>query len=149
MKPLAVIRTDRPVGRAAAPGFDHGRIRSCDRRLRGGDCGPASQAFGGSDAKDAEAGPDHDRPANLKPNIYYEVQDFTLGIHRIPGRRGASPADCDLSGTAGKDSEPLGPAFNARPGSTETSAAPDIAARASFSFEEPAGRMVEDAACDC
>jgi len=149
MKPFAVIMTDRTVGRGGALSLHLGRIGSCERPLGGGDCGLASQAFGGRDAKDAKAGSDHNRRANLKPNIYYKAQDFTLGIHRIPGCRGASRADCDLSGTAGKDSEPVGSAVSAGPGSTETSSAPGSAARASFSFEESARGMAEDAACYC
>jgi D-alanine-D-alanine ligase-like ATP-grasp enzyme len=149
MKPLAVLRTDLPAGRAWALGLNYGRIRSRERPLGGGECGPTSQAFRGHDAKDVEGGPNHRRPTNLKPNIYYEAQHLTLGVNRIPGCRGASRADLHPSGTAGEESESFGPGVNARRGPTETSSAPDSAVRAGFSFDEPARGMAEDAACDC
>jgi D-alanine-D-alanine ligase len=149
MKPFAVLGTDRPTGRAGALGLDRGRIPRHDRRPAGGECSPASQAFGKYDARDAKGGPHHDRPANLKPNIYYKAQDFTLGTHRVPGCRGASRANRHLSGTAGEENEPAGPGVNARPGATETSSAPDSAAHAGFLFDEPARGMAEDKACDC
>jgi D-alanine-D-alanine ligase-like ATP-grasp enzyme len=149
MKPLAVRRTDPPTGRAAPLGRDRVRVRSLDLAVGGVECGPASQALGGHDAKDVKGGPNHSRPTNLKPNIYYEAQEFTLGVHRIPGCRGASRADLHLTGTAGQETESFGPGFNARRGPTETSSAPDSAVRAGFSLEEPARGMAEDAACDC
>jgi len=149
MKPLAVFRTDRPTGRAGPLGRDHGRIPSRDRPPNGEECGPGSEAFGEFDAKDSNGGPHRNRAANLKPNIYHKAQDFTFGPHRVPGRRGASRADRHLSGTAGEESEPIGPAVNARRAPTETSSAPDRTAHAGFSFDEPVVATVEDAACDC
>jgi hypothetical protein len=149
MKPLAVFRTDRPTGRAGALRLDHVRIPSHDRPLSGGECGSPSRAFGEFDAKDGRGRPHHNRPANLKPNIYYKAQDFTLGTYWVPGRPGASRADHRLTGPTGEDSEPAGPGVNARQGPTETSPAPDSAARAACSFGEPARGMAEDAACDC
>ena len=149
MKPLAVLGTDRPTGRAAPLGRDRGRVNSLGRPPGGGERDHASQAFGEHDAKDAKGGPDHNRPANLKPNIYYKAQDFTRGAYRVPGCRGASRADRHLIGTAGEESEPVASGFNARPGPTETSSAPDRTAHAGSSFDEPVAWMVEDAACDC
>ena len=148
MKPLAVFRTDRPTGRAASLGGDHGRAHSLDRPRGGGECDSASQAFGEYDAKDAKGGPHHNRPANLKPNIYYKAQDFTLGAHRVPGRSGASRADRHLIGAAGEESKSVASGFEARRGPTETSPASDRTAHAGFSFDEPVAWMVEDAACD-
>ena len=148
MKLLAVLRADRPAGRAGVNGVDHRRIGWRERPL-GGECGPVSQAFGARDAKDRKGGRHHNRPANLKPNIYYKAQDFTLGTYWVPGRPGASRADHRLTGPTGEDSEPAGPGVNARQGPTETSPAPDSAARAACSFGEPARGMAEDAACDC
>jgi D-alanine-D-alanine ligase-like ATP-grasp enzyme len=130
MKPLAALRTERPTGRARALGPDRGRILSHDRPRSGGECGSASQAFAEYDAKDAKGGPHHNRPANLKPNIYYKAQDLMLGAHRVPGCRGASRANRHLSGTAGEESEPVGSGVNARPG-------------------PPVAWVAEDAACDC
>jgi hypothetical protein len=122
MKPLAVLRPDRPTGRAGPLGRDRVRARSLDPAPRGGECGPASQAFGEYDAKDVDCGPHHNRPANLKPNIYYKAQDFTLGARRAPGGRVANRADRHLTGTAGEEREPIGP--------------------------EPVAWLAEDAACD-
>jgi hypothetical protein len=149
MKPLAVLRTGRPTGRAAPLGRDRLRAGSLDRATRGSECGPASQAFGEYDAKDLNCGPHHDRPANLKPNIYYKAQDFTLGAHRAPGCRGASRVDRHLTGTAGEESQPAGRGIDARLGPSETSCAPDWTPCAGFSFDEPGAWRVEDAACDC
>ncbi len=149
MKPLAVLRTGQPTGRGAPLRRDPVGSRSRARASGGGECGPASRAFGEYDAKDVNCGPHHNRPANLKPNIYYKAQDFTLGAHRVPGCRGASRADRHLYGTAGEESEPVGPGVEARLGRTETSCAPDWTAHAGFSFDEPGAWMVEDAACDC
>lgn len=149
MKPLAVLSPDRPTSPAAPLGRDRVRARSLDRTAGGGECGRASQAFGEYDAKDVNGGPHHNRPANLKPNIYYKAQDFTLGAHRVPGCRGASRADRHLCGTAGEESEPVGPGVEARLGRTEISCAPDWTAHAGFSFDGPGAWMVEDAACDC
>jgi D-alanine-D-alanine ligase-like ATP-grasp enzyme len=149
MKPLAVLSRDRPTGPAAPLGRDRVGARSLDRTAGGGECGPASQAFGEYDAKDVNCGPHHNRPANLKPNIYYKAQDFTLGADRAPGCRGVRRADRHLSGTAAEEGEPVSLEVNARPGQTVTSPAPDRTAKAGFSFDEPVARVVEDAACDC
>jgi D-alanine-D-alanine ligase-like ATP-grasp enzyme len=149
MKPLTVLGNDRPTGRAGALNRDHRRVHSHGWPPGDGECGPASQAFAEYHAKDPNLGPHHNRGANLKPNIYYKAQDFTLGAHRVPGCRGASRADRHLTGTAGEESEPVGPGIEARLGRTETSCAPDWTAHAGFSFDEPGAWMVEDAACDC
>jgi D-alanine-D-alanine ligase-like ATP-grasp enzyme len=149
MKPLAVLRTDRPAWRAASLSPDRGRVNSLDRPPRGVECDPASQAFDEYDAKDAESGMHHSPRANLKPNIYYKAQDFTLGVDRAPGCRGVGRADRHLSGTAAEEGEPVSLEVNARPGQTVTSPAPDRTAQAGFSFDEPVARVAEDAACDC
>ena len=66
---------------------------------------------------------------------------------RVVAARAAPTVIC--SGTAGEESEPVGPGVEARLGRTETSCAPDWTAHAGFSFDEPGAWMVEDAACDC
>jgi len=149
MKPLAVLRPDRPTGRAGPLGRDRVRARSLDPAAGRGECGPASQAFGEYDAKDVVCGPHHNRPANLKPNIYYKAQDFTLGAHRAPGCRGAGRADRHPTGTAREEGEAVGHGVDAGQGASETSCALYWTARADFSFDEPVAWMVEDAACDC
>jgi D-alanine-D-alanine ligase-like ATP-grasp enzyme len=149
MNPLAVLRTDRPIGRATPLGRDRVRAYSLDQAPRSGKCAPASQAFVEYDAKYVNRGSHHDRSANLKPNIYYKAQDFTLGAHRVPGCHGASRADRHLTRTAGQEGKPVGPGTDARLSPTETSCAPEWIAHAGFSFDEPVAWMVEDAGCVC
>jgi D-alanine-D-alanine ligase len=109
---------------------------------------PASAAFDGHDASYDECRSRPAPSANLKPNIYYKAQDFTLGIHRAPGHRAESRVDFRFGETAGDEGEPAGLKVSAQPGLTELALAPEMAAHAGFSFGESAARMVEDAACD-
>jgi hypothetical protein len=149
MKPLAVIRTDGSTERVRRLDRDLGRIDSLGRPIGGVESDPAPQAFGESDPKDMRGGANQYPAGNLKPNIYYNAQDFTLGL---PGFRvvvAVSRADRHPNGTAGEESKPAGSGVNARPGQTETSPAPDRTARAGFSFDEPVAWTVEDAGCDC
>jgi hypothetical protein len=149
MKPLAVIRTHGPTERVGPLCRDRGRIDSLGRPLGGVESAPAPQAFGESDPEDIGGGPNQYPAGNLKPNIYYNAQDFTLGL---PGFRvvvAVSRADRHLNGTAGEESKPAGSGVNAWPGPTETSPAPDRTAHAGFSFDEPVAWTVEDAGCDC
>jgi hypothetical protein len=149
MKPLAVRRTDPLTGRIVSLDRDRVRVRPLGRAADGGKCDPVSQGFAEYDAKDVNGGPHHDRPANLKPNIYYKAQEFTLGAKWVPGRRDASRADGHLSGTAGAESGSVGPGVEVRLGPTEAWRAPDGIVRAGFSFDQPVAFMVGDAACDC
>jgi hypothetical protein len=148
MKPLAVLLTDCPTDRVRLRGGDRGHLHSHGGALGPVECDPPSQAFDKNDARDVEGGLYLQRSENLKPNIYYKAQDFTRGAHRVPGCRGVSRGDRHLSGTAGEESEPVGPAANARTRPTETSSASDRTAYAGFSFDESAAWMLEDAACD-
>ncbi len=90
MKPLTVLGADRPSGPAALGG-DRVRDRLLDPSARGGECGPASQASGEYDAKDVNCGLHHNPSANLKPNIYYKAQDFTLGTWLGPSETSCAP----------------------------------------------------------
>jgi len=76
MEPLAVLETGRPTTRVASSRGGHVRACSLGRTVDGRECDPASEGFGGNDAKYVNCGPRHDRSANLKPNIYYKAQDF-------------------------------------------------------------------------
>jgi D-alanine-D-alanine ligase-like ATP-grasp enzyme len=149
MKLLQVLGTDRPARGGAPLGRGNGRASSFVRPPGRVECDPASQAFVEYDAKDVKASMHRNPRANLKPNIYYKAQDFTLGAEWAPGCRGVRRADRHLNATAGEDSEPAVLGVSARAGATETSPAPDRTAHAGFSFDEPAAWMVEDAACDC
>lgn len=100
MEPLAVLGTDRLNRRAVALDLDRD-ILSCDGPPGGGEDRHASPAFGKCDARDAKGGPHHNRPGNLKPNIYYKAQDFALGtVHASfsfdePARGRAEDEACD------------------------------------------------------
>jgi hypothetical protein len=97
MKPLAVLRADRLTRRPAPLGGDRVHARSLDRAGSSG-CGPASRAFGEHDAKDFNCGSHPNRPANLKPNIYYKAQDFMLGAWLGPSETSCAP---DWTASAG------------------------------------------------
>ncbi|MEM9224548.1 MAG: D-alanine--D-alanine ligase, partial [Pseudomonadota bacterium] len=49
---------------------------------------PVSESFYGYDAKYAPGGSRHILPASLKPNIYQDIQQYTLLAHRALGCRG-------------------------------------------------------------
>jgi hypothetical protein len=148
MKPLPVVRTHGPAERVGPLGLDPGRIDSLGWPVGGVESDPAPQAFGESDPKDIRGGPNQYRADSLKPNIYYNAQDFTLGLLEFRVVVAVSRADCHLDGTAGEESKPAGSEVNARLGLTETSPAPDRTAHAGFSFDELAAWTVEDAGCD-
>lgn len=99
-------------------------------------------------AKYAKGGSKHVLPANLKPNIYQEVQHLALEAHRALGCRGVSRADFRYDDRPGVTGELVVLEVNTQPGMTETSLVPEMAAYAGFSFGELVRWMVEDASCD-
>ncbi|MFZ3180675.1 MAG: D-alanine--D-alanine ligase [Methylocystis silviterrae] len=99
-------------------------------------------------AKYAKGGSKHVLPANLKPNIYQEVQHLALEAHRALGCRGVSRADFRYDDRPGGTGELVVLEVNTQPGMTETSLVPEMAAYAGFSFGELVRWMVEDASCD-
>ncbi|MEM6847419.1 MAG: D-alanine--D-alanine ligase [Pseudomonadota bacterium] len=103
---------------------------------------PVSEAFYGYDAKYAPGGSKHILPANLKPNIYQNVQEFTKVAHEALGCRGVSRADFRYDPE--KD-ELVCLEVNTQPGMTETSLVPEMAEHAGMSFESLVAAMVEDA----
>lgn len=105
---------------------------------------PKSESFYGFDAKYAPGGSDHILPADLKPNIYRDVQEFTRLAHKALGCRGVSRADFRYDPT--KD-ELVCLEVNTQPGMTETSLVPEMAAHAGLSFEALVSALVEDASC--
>ncbi len=100
------------------------------------------------DAKYAPGGSIHVLPANLKENIYQNVQQLAVRAHRALGCRGVSRSDFRY------DDRPEGTGalvvleVNTQPGMTETSLVPEMAAHAGYSFGELVRWMVEDASCD-
>jgi D-alanine-D-alanine ligase len=108
---------------------------------------PATGLFYDYDAKYAKGGSIHVLPAEIKPNIYQEVQELALTAHQALGCRGVSRADLRY------DDRPDGSGLavlevNTQPGMTETSLVPELAAHAGYSFGELVRWMVEDATCN-
>lgn len=99
-------------------------------------------------AKYAKGGSKHVLPANLKENIYQEVQHLAVEAHRALGCRGVSRADFRYDDRPGGTGELVVLEVNTQPGMTETSLVPEMAAFAGFSFGELVKWMVEDASCD-
>ncbi len=99
-------------------------------------------------AKYAKGGSVHVLPANLKENIYQNIQQWALGAHMALGCRGVSRTDFRYDDRPGGTGEIVVLEVNTQPGMTETSLVPEIAAHAGISFGELVKWMVEDASCD-
>lgn len=99
-------------------------------------------------AKYAKGGSIHLLPANLKENIYHQVQELTLRAHEALGCRGVSRADLRYDDSPQGSGELVVLEVNTQPGMTETSLVPELAAYAGYSFGELVRWMVEDASCD-
>lgn len=99
-------------------------------------------------AKYAKGGSKHVLPANLKQNIYQDVQHLAIEAHRALGCRGVSRADFRYDDRPGGTGELVVLEVNTQPGMTETSLVPEMAAHAGYSFGELVKWMVEDASCD-
>jgi D-alanine-D-alanine ligase len=99
-------------------------------------------------AKYAKGGSKHILPANLKGNLYQEVQHLAIEAHRALGCRGVSRADFRYDDRPDGTGALVVLEVNTQPGMTETSLAPEMAAFAGFSFGELVRWMVEDASCD-
>ena len=129
--------------------FIPGRELTCavmgDRALGVIDIRPATGIFYDYDAKYAEGGSIHVLPADLKENIYQQVQELALTAHQALGCRGVSRADLRYDDTPGGADELVVLEVNTQPGMTATSLVPEIAAHAGYSFGELVEWMVEDA----
>jgi D-alanine-D-alanine ligase len=125
-----------------------GRELTCavmgDRALGVIDIRPAVGAFYDYDSKYAQGGSVHVLPADLKPNIYQQVQHLALTAHQALGCRGISRADLRYDDTPGGSGELVVLEVNTQPGMTATSLVPEIAAHAGYSFGELVQWMVED-----
>lgn len=151
--PQELGRADWPHGDLVlAESFVAGRELTCavlaGRPTGVIDIQPAHGVFYDYDAKYARGGSIHVLPANLKENIYQNVQELTLRAHQALGCRGVSRSDFRY------DDRPDGTGalvileVNTQPGMTETSLVPEMAAHAGYSFGELVRWMVEDASCD-
>ena len=132
--------------------FIAGRELTCgvmgDRALDIIDIRPATGLFYDYDAKYAQGGSIHVIPADLKPNIYRDIQQFALTAHQALGCRGVSRADFRYDDTPGGSGHVVCLEVNTQPGMTQTSLVPDMAAHLGMSFGELVKWMVEDASCD-
>jgi D-alanine-D-alanine ligase len=106
---------------------------------------PATGLFYDYDAKYAQGGSIHVLPADIKQNIYQQVQDLALTAHQALGCRGVSRADFRYDDTPGGSGELVVLEVNTQPGMTATSLVPEMAAHAGYSFGELVQWMVEDA----
>jgi D-alanine-D-alanine ligase len=151
--PQELSRPDWPYGAMVlAEHFVAGRELTCavmgERALGVIDIQPATGTFYDYDAKYAKGGSIHILPAQIKPNIYQQVQELSVTAHRALGCRGVSRADFRFDDTTGGSGELVCLEVNTQPGMTETSLVPELAAHAGYSFGELVKWMVEDASCD-
>lgn len=103
----------------------------------------AADGFYDYRAKYQKGGSKHVCPAEIKPDVYQEVQSLTLRAHKALGCRGVSRADFrwDDQGTG----HLVCLEVNTQPGMTETSLVPELAQHAGLRFDELVAWMVEDA----
>ena len=151
--PQELGRADWPHGDLVlAETFVAGRELTCavmgDRPLGVIDIQPAHGVFYDFDAKYARGGSIHVLPANLKENIYQNVQELTLRAHQALGCRGVSRSDFRYDDRPDGTGALVVLEVNTQPGMTETSLVPEMAAHAGYSFGELVRWMVEDASCD-
>ncbi len=129
-----------------------GRELTCavmgDKALGVIDIRPQVGGFYDFDAKYAKGGSIHVLPAQIKPNIYQQVQELALTAHQALGCRGVSRADFRYDDRPEGTGELVVLEVNTQPGMTETSLVPELAAHAGYSFGELVSWMVEDASCD-
>ena len=100
------------------------------------------------EAKYALGGSQHVLPANILPDIYQKIREYTLKAHQALGCRGVTRADFRFDDQSGSGGEVICLEVNTQPGMTETSLVPEFAARAGWSFGELVRWIVEDASCD-
>jgi D-alanine-D-alanine ligase len=151
--PQELARQDWPYGESVlVEKFVAGRELTCavmgDRALDVIDIRAADGGWYDYHAKYSKGGSIHVLPANLKQNIYHQVQEWALEAHRALGCRGVSRTDFRYDDRPGGTGELVVLEVNTQPGMTETSLVPEIAAYAGYSFGELVRWMVEDASCD-
>jgi D-alanine-D-alanine ligase len=151
--PQELIRPDWPYGdRVLVEKYVGGRELTCavmgDKVLDIIEILPSTGAFYDYDAKYAEGGSIHVLPAQIKPNIYRQIQQLTLTAHQALGCRGVSRADFRWDDRPDGTGELACLEVNTQPGMTATSLVPELAQYAGLSFGKLIRWMVEDASCD-
>ncbi len=151
--PAELSRADWPYGEhLLAESFVAGRELTCavmgDRALGVIDIRAADGGWYDYNAKYSKGGSIHVLPAEIKRNVYQEVQELALRAHTALGCRGVSRSDLRYDDRPGGTGELVVLEVNTQPGMTETSLVPEMAAYAGFSFGGLVRWMVEDASCD-
>lgn len=151
--PQELSRPDWPYGdRVLVERYVDGRELTCavmgDKVLDIIEILPSTGAFYDYDAKYAEGGSIHVLPAQIKPNIYRQIQQLTLTAHQALGCRGVSRADFRWDDRPDGTGELACLEVNTQPGMTATSLVPELAQYAGLSFGKLIRWMVEDASCD-
>ncbi|MDB5571564.1 MAG: D-alanine--D-alanine ligase [Hyphomicrobiales bacterium] len=135
-----------------AESFVAGRELTCavmgDRALDVIDIRAADGGWYDYRAKYTKGGSIHVLPAEIKGNIYQQIQQLALTAHKALGCRGVSRSDFRYDDRPNGTGELVVLEVNTQPGMTETSLVPELAAHAGFSFGELVRWMVEDASCD-
>jgi len=132
--------------------FIAGRELTCavigDRALDVIDIRAADGGWYDYQAKYAKGGSIHILPAEIKGNIYQQIQQLALTAHKALGCRGVSRSDFRYDDRPDGTGELVMLEVNTQPGMTETSLVPELAAHVGMSFGELVRWMVEDASCD-
>ena len=132
--------------------FIAGRELTCavigDRAMDVIDIRAADGGWYDYEAKYTKGGSIHILPAELKGNIYQQIQQLALTAHKALGCRGVSRSDFRYDDRPGGTGELVALEVNTQPGMTETSLVPELAAHAGMTFGELVKWMVEDASCD-
>lgn len=132
--------------------FIAGRELTCavigDRALDVIDIRAADGGWYDYQAKYTKGGSIHILPAEIKGNIYQQIQQLALTAHKALGCRGVSRSDFRYDDRPDGTGELVMLEVNTQPGMTETSLVPELAAHVGMSFGELVRWMVEDASCD-
>ena len=132
--------------------FIAGRELTCavigDRAMDVIDIRAADGGWYDYEAKYTKGASIHILPAELKGNIYQQIQQLALTAHKALGCRGVSRSDFRYDDRPGGTGELVALEVNTQPGMTETSLVPELAAHAGMTFGELVKWMVEDASCD-
>lgn len=132
--------------------FIAGRELTCavigDRALDVIDIQAADGGWYDYQAKYTKGGSIHILPAEIKGNIYQQIQQLALTAHKALGCRGVSRSDFRYDDRPDGTGELVMLEVNTQPGMTETSLVPELAAHVGMSFGELVRWMVEDASCD-
>lgn len=99
-------------------------------------------------AKYAPGGSRHVLPADLLPEIYNHVRQYTQKANSALGCQGVARADFRYDDTPGGTGDLICLEVNTQPGMTGTSLVPELAAHAGWTFGTLVRWIIEDASCE-